>query len=52
MEPIEKNNEFGKCYTEQNDVENVNDLSDKNVKILPAHVEELKCQVSLYGIFF
>lgn len=37
---------IGKSYMEKNQADN-RDISRKNIKILPQHIEELKCQVSL-----
>lgn len=39
--------EFERSRTEQIDTESMEDFKDKNMKILPPHVEELKRQVSI-----
>lgn len=44
---IERDQKLGEYYAKQNDVDDTRDFTDKNVKILPPHVEEVKRLVSL-----
>lgn len=47
LESIDQDQELEKCCMEQIGVDNMEDFTDKNVKVLPPHVEELKRQVSI-----
>lgn len=44
---IERDQKLDEYYAKQNDVDDTGDFADKNVKILPPHVEEVKRLVSL-----
>lgn len=47
---IERDQRLDEYYIKQNDVDETGDFIDKNVKILPPHVEEIKRLVSLYRV--
>lgn len=47
---IEQDQRLDEYYMKQNDVDETGDFVDKNVKVLPPHVEEIKRLVSLYRV--
>jgi len=47
---IERDKNLDKYHRKQNDVDDTGDFINKNVKILPPHIEEVKRLVSLYRI--
>jgi len=47
---IERDQRLDKYYMKQNNVDETGDFVDKNVNILPPHIEEIKRLVSLYRV--